>query len=114
MGLRVHLPPTDAALTCMPAAHRQALAARFNTQPRPAQDPNTPNSTGFRPRPAICCVMNCGVIDAPTTRPDIRIGTKEIHDWSFTRMLNEPAASRNARILGRLPLGVQFTVPVRE
>jgi hypothetical protein len=41
-------------------------------------------------------------IDAPTTRPGIRIGAKEVHDWSFTRMLNEPAASRNAPVLGRL------------
>ena len=98
----------DWSLRAAPAAITRILVhrARSVERARPSAIGSPLSAIGFSP-------PRC-VVDAPTTRPDIRIVTKEIHDWSFTRMLNEPAASRNARVLGRLPLGGQFAVPVRE
>jgi hypothetical protein len=68
------LPPPDPGPLGAPAARRQSLAARFSPEPGPRRAPNTPDSTKFRPHSPTCCV-----IDAPPTRPDIRIGTEEIH-----------------------------------
>ena len=57
----------------VPAAHHRPRAAHFSAPPHPPPDPNTPDSLGFRPRPATHCV-----IDPPTPLPDIRIETKGI------------------------------------
>jgi hypothetical protein len=70
----------------VPAAHRQSLAARFSPEPEPRRAPNTPHSPRFRPRPPTRCA-----IDAPTTRPNIRIGAKETPIHSATP-IREPRA----------------------
>jgi len=51
------LPIPDPGLLGAPAAHRQSLAARFSTQPRPALAPNTPDSPEYQPRPPPRCVV---------------------------------------------------------
>jgi hypothetical protein len=78
------LPTPDPGPRGVPAAQCRVLGAPFTTQPGPAPGPNTPDAPGFRPRPPARCV-----IDAPPTRPDIRIGAKEtpIHFGSARRKL---------------------------
>jgi hypothetical protein len=46
------LPIPDSGSRGVPAAHRQSLGARFRPEPGPHRAPNTPDSPGFRPRPA--------------------------------------------------------------
>jgi len=88
------VPAPDPGPLGVAAAHRLALAAPFSAQPHPAPAPNTPESPGFRPRPPTRCA-----IDAPPTRPDIRIGTKEVPS------VKRRSASSPVAFFLRLPWG---------
>jgi hypothetical protein len=64
---------TDPAVITRILAHRARGLERARRSRSPAPGPNTPDALGFRPR-----ARAPGRIDAPTARPDTRIGAKQV------------------------------------
>jgi hypothetical protein len=68
------LPPPAPGPRGVPAAHRQSLGARFSPEPGPRRPRTPPTHPGPAPAQRPAASPTRCVIDAPTTRPDIRIG----------------------------------------